>query len=215
MQTKIILPILGALLIGGLIGFGLGSSFGGGHVASDESDQNAHEKTDDSQMTEHQAMNPETMSHSNMIVTDERVFLEKMIPHHQEAVDASFALLPKNPSPEVRALAESIIENQSAEIDLMRGWYQEWYGELYEDDGSYVPMMRDSGTISAITTIERMFLEDMIMHHLGAIMMVESVKPHVKKTELADLVANIAETQMLEMELMNKILQAPTEVSVD
>lgn|GEM_PF-3072690 len=40
-------------------------------------------------------------------------------------------------------------------------------GSTYQT--TYMPMMRDVSTISAITTLEGVYIEDMILHHQGAI----------------------------------------------
>ena len=47
-------------------------------------------------------------------------FLLMMIPHHQSAVDMSRASLAEMDDPETVALAETIIEAQEAEIDMMK-----------------------------------------------------------------------------------------------
>ena len=47
-------------------------------------------------------------------------FLLMMIPHHQSAVDMSRAALAEMDDPETVALAETIIEAQETEIDMMK-----------------------------------------------------------------------------------------------
>jgi uncharacterized protein (DUF305 family) len=56
--------------------------------------------------------------------TDE-MFLRMMIPHHQMAVDMSEKALEESERPELRELARTIKEEQSAEIELMRGYLEE------------------------------------------------------------------------------------------
>jgi len=53
----------------------------------------------------------------------DKAFIEQMIPHHKMAVMMSAMVLDSN-RPEMRNLAKSIIQTQSAEIELMRGWNQ-------------------------------------------------------------------------------------------
>jgi uncharacterized protein (DUF305 family) len=53
------------------------------------------------------------------------MFLRMMIPHHQQAKQMSRQALGSAEHPELRHLAEQIINQQSAEIELMRGYLQE------------------------------------------------------------------------------------------
>ncbi len=59
--------------------------------------------------------------------TDE-MFLEMMIPHHQMAVDMSERALEEADHPELKELARTIEDEQSAEIELMRGYLEEIEG---------------------------------------------------------------------------------------
>lgn len=57
----------------------------------------------------------------------DQAFLEAMINHHRSAIAAAEVIIPQTRQPEVRALAEDIIEAQQAEIDQMEEWLAEWY----------------------------------------------------------------------------------------
>ena len=59
----------------------------------------------------------------------DREFIEQMIPHHQMAVMMATMLLPETEREEMRTLAQAIIGAQSREIDQMRSWYRNWYGQ--------------------------------------------------------------------------------------
>jgi uncharacterized protein (DUF305 family) len=52
------------------------------------------------------------------------MFLRMMIPHHQAAVDMSEQALDKAEHPELKELAQTIIDEQSAEIEQMRGYLE-------------------------------------------------------------------------------------------
>jgi uncharacterized protein (DUF305 family) len=49
-------------------------------------------------------------------------FARMMIPHHQGAVDMARAQLESGKDPELRRLAQKIIEDQEREIAILRGW---------------------------------------------------------------------------------------------
>jgi uncharacterized protein (DUF305 family) len=54
-------------------------------------------------------------------------FIDAMIGHHQSAIDAAEAVLHRTKRPEIRALAENVIETQRREIDQLAGWDVAWY----------------------------------------------------------------------------------------
>ncbi len=53
------------------------------------------------------------------------MFLRMMIPHHQSAIDMSERALERAEHPELRGLAQQIIDEQTAEIGLMKGYLEE------------------------------------------------------------------------------------------
>lgn len=57
----------------------------------------------------------------------DRAFIEEMVPHHQRGVMMAQMVLANSDRPEIRELSQSIIDTQTAEIDQMQQWYQEWY----------------------------------------------------------------------------------------
>lgn len=146
------------------------------------------------------------MDHSAMMVTSEREFVAGMIPHHQEAVDTANEVLARGgTTAEIRTLAEDIIAAQEAEIAMLKQWHLDWYGEAYTEDNSYQPMMRDLTPLSG-AALDRQFLEDMIPHHMGAIMMAQSVRPYIEHQEISDMADAIMETQTAEIDLMKRLL---------
>ena len=57
----------------------------------------------------------------------DKAFIEEMIPHHQMAVMMAQMLERTTGRSEMKKLAQDIISAQTAEINQMRQWYQDWY----------------------------------------------------------------------------------------
>ncbi len=101
-------------------------------------------------------------------VDDEFDYLTQMLPHHREAVAAARQLR-RSERPQMRRLGESIVATQSAEIAKMKAWLDQWYPGRSTAAG-YRPMMRDLSKLSG-NALDETFLQDMIPHHMAAIMM--------------------------------------------
>jgi uncharacterized protein (DUF305 family) len=146
------------------------------------------------------------MGHGMMMVQSEREFLTEMIPHHEEAVTTAKEVLARGgTTEEIRTLATNIITAQEKEIADMKSWYEAWYSTPYTPSGTYQPMMRDLENLSG-TALDRAFLEDMIMHHMGAIMMAEGVSRHIEHSEIRTLSQSIISTQSTEITTMKRLL---------
>ena len=57
----------------------------------------------------------------------DRAFLEEMMQHQQMGVAMAQNILTSGDRPELRTLAEAIIQSQNAHIDTMQYWYHQWY----------------------------------------------------------------------------------------
>lgn len=73
----------------------------------------------------------------------DREFIDAMIPHHQGAIRMSQVVIDQGSDAEVSAMAERIIEAQSAEIEEMNEWRERWYGG--ESPAGGVPEEMHSG----------------------------------------------------------------------
>ena len=140
-------------------------------------------------------------------ITSELDFLTQMIPHHQEAVASAQQLLTVSERPELRQLAEAIIEEQSREIALLQGWLAAWYPEA-EPYAGYTPMMRDLSGLSP-EEAERTFLEEMIIHHRMAVMMARQLlmRNLAEHEEVAALALDVIASQTAEIAQMQAWLR--------
>ena len=58
----------------------------------------------------------------------DRAFLSEMITHHQGAVQMAQAALTSAEHQEIKDMAQAIISAQTAEIQQMQQWQEDWYG---------------------------------------------------------------------------------------
>lgn len=140
----------------------------------------------------------------DMMATDEEGYLVEMVAHHQEAVTAATELQRSDRS-EMRELGESIVTGQTAEIDQMRTWLESWHDDA--DEASYEPMMRDLEGLGG-DDLDRVFLEDMVMHHHMAVMMSRHLLTDADDLhpEVADLARDIISAQSAEIRQMSRWL---------
>ena len=160
------------------------------------------------------------------------MFSQHMIPHHQQAIEMSDMVLAKeNIDERVVTLAEQIKAAQGPEINQMRGWLQQWGvpempmsgtgmpghgGHGMGPDGSMMPGMPMAGMMSPAdmaalqnargVDATRLFLEQMIRHHEGAITMARTEIDNGQYPETVDLARTISVDQQREIDLMKQIL---------
>lgn len=137
-------------------------------------------------------------------------FIEQMIPHHEDAITMANLALTKAQHPEIKQLAESIIDSQSKEIDQMKMWYKDWYGQ---DVPAGTHVMSQHGMMGSETDITRLekaadfdkvFIEEMIPHHQMAVMMATMLKAGTQRLEMQQLADDIATAQTREINQMKQ-----------
>jgi uncharacterized protein (DUF305 family) len=140
---------------------------------------------------------------ADMSVTDEFGYLTVMIPHHEEAIESARALQAGTDRSESRAFAQSIIDTQTREVNQMRAWLAAWYPGR-DTTVDYTPMMRDL-TGQRGDALDRAFLQDMIPHHMAAVMMSQQVLTRnlAVHPELEPFARNIRDTQRAEIMQMH------------
>jgi uncharacterized protein (DUF305 family) len=140
-------------------------------------------------------------------------FAQMMIPHHVQAVEMSDTLLDKEGIDEqVRDLATQIKDAQQPEIDQLKQWLSDW-GQEESDMGG---MNHGGGMMSDedMTALEdatgddaaRLFLEQMTVHHQGAIEMAEAEVQDGEHADAKAMAETIVATQTEEVALMQELL---------
>ncbi|GAA1258861.1 DUF305 domain-containing protein [Arthrobacter pascens] len=142
-------------------------------------------------------------------------FAQMMIPHHAQAVQMSDMMLKKQNVPaEVTALATKIKAAQGPEIDMMSGWLKSWSEPAQMPSGhtshSMSGMMGDEDMKKLDTAqgaaAARLFLNQMIAHHEGAIMMAKTENTAGKNFDAVQLSKDIVAAQEAEIQEMQKLL---------
>lgn len=145
---------------------------------------------------------PLTSSHDMNVATDE-AFISNMIPHHQEAVNSSQEMLRRITDPEQKKFLENIMNVQTKEIEMLKGWHQEYFGTAYVSNGNYTLMMPKIENIKNNSDAWHAYIEGMIEHHKGAIRMSEQVLMVSKRDNLKKFARDVISTQSQEISQMN------------
>jgi uncharacterized protein (DUF305 family) len=141
------------------------------------------------------------------MVASEFGYLAEMIPHHEEAIETANILLRVSERQAMRDFAVTIIETQTAEVVQMKAWLATWYPGR-DTTVHYEPMMRDLTALSG-DALDQAFLEDMIPHHMMAVMMSQQLLNArlVVHPEVAPFAASIRDTQRREIHMMSAWLR--------
>lgn len=136
------------------------------------------------------------------------MFAEMMIPHHQQAIEMSEIALQNSANSDVLELAQEIKEAQAPEIEQMKSWGASSIAHA----GHMMDGMLSDEEITALadakgTDFDRLFLEGMIKHHEGAIEMAEMVIDS-KNPEVTALAKSIIQAQRSEISTMKSLLSA-------
>lgn len=155
------------------------------------------------------------MQNSNAI---DAHFIEQMIPHHEDAITMAKIAQTKAKKPEIKQLANNIIDSQSKEISKMRTWYQDWYGKDVPNDSDvmnqhgmmggstmHMGMMDDETDMTRLEQaddFDKAFVEEMIPHHQMAVMMANMLRTGTNRPEMKQLAEDIISAQTKEIDEM-------------
>ena len=134
--------------------------------------------------------------------------MEMMISHHEQAILMSELALANSEDEEIRDLAQAILSAQSPEIEQMKSW-PGVNPSLHS--GHMMDGMLSDSEIEALRqamgkSFDLLFLEGMIKHHEGAIVMAEDVVDS-ENPEVSDLAKAIISAQKSEIALMRTMIE--------
>ena len=113
-------------------------------------------------------------------------FMQGMIGHHAQALEMTALVADRTPSPDLRKLAQRIELSQADEIAMMEDWLKARQQPLpdphahHAHDAALMPGMLTAAEMARLRAakgaeFERLFLEFMIKHHDGALVMVKDL----------------------------------------
>lgn len=161
-------------------------------------------------MTEHMSQMNETMRQSlgESDSAFEQRFIDRMVPHHQGAIMMAEDALQKAVHPELKEFARTVIDEQRREIADLKMWRQEWYGDsaIAVMEASGMPMSMEEMDRrmmdhlgAADSTYDDRFIDMMIPHHQGAVMMAEVAAEKATRGELKALAKQMISDQNKEI----------------
>ena len=146
-------------------------------------------------------------------------FIDAMTPHHQGAVEMAKEALQKSKRPEIKQLADNIIKAQNKEIEQMKQWRKGWYPKAGDKPMAYhaqmghmmemspeqmKAMMMSMDLGAADDKFDLRFINAMIPHHEGALVMAQDALSKAKRSEIKQLSQDILTSQQKEIDQMKQ-----------
>lgn len=150
-------------------------------------------------------------------------FIDAMILHHQGAIDMAQEAQEKSQRPEIKQLAQEIITAQKQEISQMQQWRTAWYPKAGDQPMGYhtemghmmqmtaaqkQAMMMSTDLGVADDKFDLRFINGMIPHHEGALVMAQDALEKSVRPELQELAQEVIKAQVTEINQMKQWRQA-------
>ena len=147
-------------------------------------------------------------------------FMQGMIDHHLQALQMTALVTGRSSDDELRQLAKRIELSQTDEIAMMR----EWLKARGQSPDSHAHHASDAGLMPGMLTVaemqrlaeakgeefDRLFLEHMIRHHDGALVMVDrlfSVAGAAQQSDVFTFASDVEADQQMEIARMSAMLE--------
>ncbi|HEY9627070.1 MAG TPA: DUF305 domain-containing protein [Coleofasciculaceae cyanobacterium] len=146
-------------------------------------------------------------------------FIDGMTPHHEGAVVMAQEALQKSQRPEIKQLAEAIIAAQQKEIAQLKAWRTDWYPNasatpmMYSAEMGHMMPMSDEVMSSMMMNVDLgaaddqfdlRFINAMLPHHEGALVMAKEALEKSDRPEVKKLAQDIISSQQQEIDQMQQ-----------
>ena len=142
-------------------------------------------------------------------------FAQKMIPHHQQALDMAAMVPSRTTNRDLVVMAKHIAMDQQAQIDTLQGLLQQWGEPAAPDhtghEGMSMDGMVDAATMDRLPTLkdtafDELWLRSMITHHQGAVAMAQQESARGENPTAVKMAKVIVDWQQLEIGRMHAML---------
>lgn len=155
-------------------------------------------------------------------------FIDMMVPHHQSAIEMAKLAQTRAERPELKTLADTIITDQTKEIDQLKQWRKAWFGSDQTPSMEQMPTvpgmpmgamqgMNSNGTMNMTTAIndlktaqpfDKAFMQAMVQHHTQAIDAAKIAQEKTMRPEIKTLAGTIITNQQKEIDQLRGWLKA-------
>ena len=146
---------------------------------------------------------------------DDVMFAQRMIPHHQQAVDMAAMVPSHTANPTLRVVAIHISTDQRAEIsmltDLLKRWGAPTPAPSLVPGAMSMEGMVDDATMKRLPTLsgaefDYVWITAMIGHHQGAVRMAEDELAHGQSPDAQKMARLIITAQKREISYMSNLI---------
>lgn len=139
----------------------------------------------------------------------DRVFIDSMVPHHQDAVDMAGVALENAQHEEIGTLAEDIVSAQESEIKDFRDIKSEEFGtsevpSSISQEEMDAMGMTDPGELEDERPFDRAFIDAMLPHHRSAIVMAKVALKESDNQQIKGIARDIVDAQRREIAQMEQ-----------
>jgi uncharacterized protein (DUF305 family) len=159
------------------------------------------------------------VSHVQHTPADVR-FMQNMIGHHAQALEMTALLPARTRNADMRKLAQRIEVSQADEIKMMQAWLKSRGVPLPDQHahhmaGALMPGMLTAAEMERLAAatgreFDRLFLEFMIKHHAGALVMVQELFASPgggQEAEMFAFTSDVDADQRMEIDRMRRMLE--------
>jgi uncharacterized protein (DUF305 family) len=145
---------------------------------------------------------------------DDVMFAQRMIPHHQQAVEMAAMVPSHTNNPTMRVMAIHISTDQRAEINILADLLKQWAAPVFVPGAMSMEGMVDDATMNRLPSLsgaefDTAWITAMIGHHQGAVSMAQAELAHGLSPDAAKMARLIIVAQQREISYMTDLISTP------